>query len=269
MSSSTRRVAVGLPSNPRSRQPSPPSSNGPQYEDPRPSRTISTPWPRNPPSQRTQVLDTSQSRRRENYDRGRYVRRSNDSSSTSSSETGPYVRNRGVSSQRSSKTSANSNDEMTHSVRDQYEDNNAYSYAATTNGYVWTRVAEVANVLTQEVSKVWAAGLGSGDDEEGESHLLEVMRAYHLAKARTPSELPEWLFSERERGQGGLLRVDPPSTEEREKPALGRQRLPHNTLKSSPLQSRNVKSYGPLGQPKLSSADRLKQLRSLRREQGA
>lgn len=31
------------------------------------------------------------------------------------------------------------------------------------------------------------------------------MRAYHLTKARTPSELPDWLFSERERGQGGLL----------------------------------------------------------------
>lgn len=37
------------------------------------------------------------------------------------------------------------------------------------------------------------------------------MRAYHLSKARTPSELPDWLFSDKERGQVGLLRFDPPN----------------------------------------------------------
>ncbi|KAF8902124.1 hypothetical protein CPB84DRAFT_1776672 [Gymnopilus junonius] len=94
------------------------------------------------------------------------------------------------------------------------------------------------------------------------------MRAYHLAKARTPSELPEWLFSERERGQGGLLHIDPPF-EGREEPGPRRQQLPYNTLASSSLQSRGIKSSIPLAEPKLSGADRLKQLRSLRREQGA
>jgi len=37
------------------------------------------------------------------------------------------------------------------------------------------------------------------------------MRAYHLSKARTLSELPDWLFSDRERGQLGLVRSNPPN----------------------------------------------------------
>lgn len=44
---------------------------------------------------------------------------------------------------------------------------------------------------------------------EEESHLLRVMRNYHLSKARTPSDLPDWLFSAKERGQpGGSLRSE-------------------------------------------------------------
>ena len=35
---------------------------------------------------------------------------------------------------------------------------------------------------------------------EDDHHLLKVMRAYHLNKARTREELPDWLFDEKERG---------------------------------------------------------------------
>src|ERR1700749_1564032 len=33
----------------------------------------------------------------------------------------------------------------------------------------------------------------------GESQLTRAMKAYHLEKARDPSDLPEWLFGEHER----------------------------------------------------------------------
>jgi hypothetical protein len=32
-----------------------------------------------------------------------------------------------------------------------------------------------------------------------DSHLIRAMRAYHLEKAKDPSDLPDWLFSEQER----------------------------------------------------------------------
>lgn len=55
------------------------------------------------------------------------------------------------------------------------------------------------------------------------SHLVGVMKAYHLAKARHPSDLPDWLFDERERTpflssrfpespRGAVSDVQPPRT---------------------------------------------------------
>lgn len=116
---------------------------------------------------------------------------------------------------------------------------------------------------------------------EDESHLTRVMRAYHLSKARTPAELPDWLFSERERGQGGLLR----SSDKPDSHGDGGQ---GQSVSSQPVQRRNRPAYGdstvslgersrqkqdaqgtatkPLvAQAKLSGSDRLKQLRELRR----
>ena len=45
---------------------------------------------------------------------------------------------------------------------------------------------------------------------EDDSHLLKVMRAYHLNKAQTRDELPDWLFDEKERGRFALLRSPDP-----------------------------------------------------------
>lgn len=61
------------------------------------------------------------------------------------------------------------------------------------------------------------------------------MRAYHLSKARTPSELPDWLFSDRERGEVGLLRSDPPndgSQAARTDPAQRRDRPENHSSKN-------------------------------------
>ncbi|GLB34992.1 hypothetical protein LshimejAT787_0205570 [Lyophyllum shimeji] len=72
------------------------------------------------------------------------------------------------------------------------------------DGYaIWSRVATMASTLTVSVSKAWAANLTTSAGEETppgqESRLTRVMKAYHLEKARDPSDLPPWLFDERER----------------------------------------------------------------------
>ncbi|KAG1827353.1 uncharacterized protein BJ212DRAFT_1311724 [Suillus subaureus] len=68
---------------------------------------------------------------------------------------------------------------------------------------IWNRVAAAASVLTVNVNKAWYSRILASDDEETapgrDSHLIRVMKAYHLAKARHPSDLPDWLFDERER----------------------------------------------------------------------
>ncbi|KAF8163265.1 hypothetical protein B0H34DRAFT_694731 [Crassisporium funariophilum] len=156
---------------------------------------------------------------------------------------------------------------------------------------VWDRVAVVANVITQEVSKVWSTGLSPlnnialPDDEGGESHLTFVMRAYHLSKARHPGDLPDWLFSEKERGRGGVSRSDPldnHSTQERENhPA--QQAEPRNrpdiyqvnrTKDSEPLSNNHRflhtgPSRGttfPGHKQEIGGSDRLKVKRELRRK---
>jgi hypothetical protein len=86
---------------------------------------------------------------------------------------------------------------------------------------IWNRVAAAASVLTINVNKTWYSRIVTSDEEGGctsigtfrcllkfsiietapgrDSHLIRVMKAYHLAKARHPSDLPDWLFDERER----------------------------------------------------------------------
>lgn len=100
------------------------------------------------------------------------------------------------------------------------------------NNLIPSRVAEVATVLTQEVSKMWSfkiptLGISSNDEgillfhysqmihsliklstTEPESDLTKAMRAYHLSKACEPSDLPAWLFTDTERGGGGFLRSE-------------------------------------------------------------
>lgn len=87
---------------------------------------------------------------------------------------------------------------------------------------LWERVTAAGNVLTVNVSKALHGMTDSGQETPigQESRLTKAMKTYHINKARTPSDLPEWLFEERERGVVGGVGVvgsDPP-----EEPTRGR-----------------------------------------------
>lgn len=88
---------------------------------------------------------------------------------------------------------------------DQHEDlqHGRYLSILENGDSIWNRVAAAASVLTVNANKAWYSRIGASEEEETapgrDSHLIRVMKAYHLAKAHHPSELPEWLFDERER----------------------------------------------------------------------
>jgi len=76
---------------------------------------------------------------------------------------------------------------------------------------LWNRVATAAGNLTVSVSKAIETNIVSYTGEVTpagqESRLTRAMKEYHISKARDPSELPEWLFEERDRGALGRLRI--------------------------------------------------------------
>lgn len=75
---------------------------------------------------------------------------------------------------------------------------------------LWNQVVTVANSLSVNVSKAWATNLPTFNGEETppgqDSRLTRAMKAYHLDKARDPSDLPAWLFDEHERRPVGRSR---------------------------------------------------------------
>ncbi|ESK96937.1 hypothetical protein Moror_6515 [Moniliophthora roreri MCA 2997] len=78
---------------------------------------------------------------------------------------------------------------------------------------IWTRVASAASTLTVSVSKAWATNIAIYAGEETppgqESRLTRAMKAYHIEKARDPTELPSWLFDEHERRPRRTAPKDP------------------------------------------------------------
>lgn len=71
-------------------------------------------------------------------------------------------------------------------------------------GYsLWNQVVTTASSLTVDLGKAWATTVTTYNGEETppgqESHLTRAMKAYHLGKARDPSDLPPWLFDDHER----------------------------------------------------------------------
>ncbi|KAI0336454.1 hypothetical protein GY45DRAFT_1238323 [Cubamyces sp. BRFM 1775] len=93
--------------------------------------------------------------------------------------------------------------------------------AAGHGSSLWTSITSVASNLTISVSKAWSTNVATYSGEEtpvgGESRLTRAMKAYHISKARDPSDLPEWLFDERERGVRSYQTSSnvPPAVEER------------------------------------------------------
>ncbi|KAJ7156016.1 hypothetical protein C8R43DRAFT_1065664 [Mycena crocata] len=72
------------------------------------------------------------------------------------------------------------------------------------DGYtLWSKVASAAGSLTVNVGKAWATNITTFAGEETpvgqESRLTRAMKAYHLEKARDPTDLPAWLFDASER----------------------------------------------------------------------
>lgn len=72
------------------------------------------------------------------------------------------------------------------------------------DGYtLWSKVASAASSLTVNINKAWATNITTfaGEDTPAgqESRLTRAMKAYHVEKARDPSDLPAWLFDEKER----------------------------------------------------------------------
>ncbi|TDL27534.1 hypothetical protein BD410DRAFT_894622 [Rickenella mellea] len=68
---------------------------------------------------------------------------------------------------------------------------------------IWNRLASAAGSLTVNVDLAWASKIVTTSGEETppgqESRLTRAMKAYHLGKARDPTDLPEWLFEPHER----------------------------------------------------------------------
>lgn len=99
------------------------------------------------------------------------------------------------------------------------------------------------------------------------------MRAYHLSKAQNPSELPNWLFSEKERGQlGGLLRAELPSDDTQSRPPRGqRNHLDTGEISAPRTLERRLKNIQNFPTPinrlpptKTFGVDRLKMMREKR-----
>jgi len=92
------------------------------------------------------------------------------------------------------------------------EEHDSEDPATTTGvGYtLWSRLASAAGTLGVDVGKAWSTDIVVQAGEETppgqESRLTQAMKAYHLQKARDPSDLPEWLFEEHERRPVGRSR---------------------------------------------------------------
>jgi len=75
---------------------------------------------------------------------------------------------------------------------------------------LWGRIASAAGTLGVDVGRAWTTNVAVRSGEEtppGEdSRLTRAMKAYHIEKARDPSDLPEWLFEEHERRPAGRSR---------------------------------------------------------------
>jgi len=125
---------------------------------------------------------------------------------------------------------------------------------AASGGYtIWSSVASVASTLTISVSKAWAANISTYAGEETpagqESRLTRAMKAYHIGKARQPTDLPTWLFDANAPEKAGF---DEPSR--REVPGESTQQLsqPANEVpKSRGLREiyDNYKAEAPIARP--------------------
>jgi len=198
-----------LPSNPRSRSAVRPSRRDPdRYQTAADSKK---PQQKAPPLARHSPHSSDRDHTQSSYGKFR-----DSSSSTASSNFSSAGTRSGRTSSRTSlednepiqSKDAYSRDVRSQRLRDDYpSQDDAVEGSGST---LWNGFVSVASNLTVNVSKAWASNVGTQDGEETpagqESRLTRAMKAYHLEKARNPSDLPNWLFNERERGVNGSMR---------------------------------------------------------------
>jgi len=139
------------------------------------------------------------------------TRKQSDASSISTTSSAPslFDRLRGGGGDTSSRTSIDEDYEPSKGGQSSYEaDREDTSGAGST---LWGRLASAAGTLGIDVNKAWATNITAASGEETppgqESRLTRAMKSYHLAKARDPSDLPEWLFEAHERRPIGRPRA--------------------------------------------------------------
>ncbi|KAH7930815.1 hypothetical protein BV22DRAFT_1190923 [Leucogyrophana mollusca] len=144
-------------------------------------------------------------------------------------------------------------------------------------GSIWDRMATAAGVLTVNVNQAWSAKIATLSGEETppghQSRLTRAMRAYHLAKAQHPADLPDWLFDEHERrptlhSRFAGLQVGSSMEEspKQRKPGLSHIYCEAATT-SSPITQRATQSQTPVNERTTPSkaTDRLRALRDAKR----
>lgn len=161
------------------------------------------------------------------------------------------------------------------------EDSKGHPAASSGLGaMLWTRVVDTAGALSMSVGQAWAAKTSADPDEAtpigGESHLTRVMKAYHLSKATSQAELPEWLFTEQERGVRTLGRLSQRTSERGDfyddqsrtnSPSTHvppRASLDSRALGREPT-SASVRSEPDLNRAPTKAADRLRAIRDAKR----
>jgi len=144
------------------------------------------------------------------------------------------------------------------------------------HGYdLWTSVTSLASKLTLNVNQAWQNSALLTDGEETppgeESRLTKAMKAYHLERARSPADLPTWLFEDHERGVGSRTwnkqqegYEDQFSLKRQADPTQrGGLRDVYDRATSSPALSTLNKQEGESGQTR--ATDRLRAIRDAKR----
>ncbi|KAI0283143.1 hypothetical protein BGY98DRAFT_953291 [Russula aff. rugulosa BPL654] len=119
---------------------------------------------------------------------------------------------------------------------------------------LWSRVATAASTLTISVSKAWESNIVAYSGEQTppgkESRLTRALKAYHIEKARDPTDLPPWLFEEHERRPLGHSET-----------SLRRRRKADTGI---PSRHQEIREDATVGAPSKAN-DRLKALRDAKR----
>jgi len=147
--------------------------------------------------------------------------------------------------------------------------------SSTVTGFgasIWTRVADAASSLTVSVSQAltdrFPASVGEVTPPGEESTLSRVLKAYHLDKADEPSDLPDWLFTAKERGMKAPARNDSGLLGDGDRssmPFTSSRSSQDDYQTSSSSMSTSLRSFGDTNRPVTKAGDRLRALRDAKR----